>query len=83
MKWFPKGCNEARERSAPGALRSELYISARRHRGRRPDMVDLAEVEDEAGREDGRDAGEPAAMVSIDGLGYRGLAAHGSMKIVT
>lgn len=82
MKWLPKGCNEARER-APRSLRSELYISARRHCRRRPDVVDPAEIEDEAGREDGRDAGELAAMVSIDGLGYRGLAAHGSMKIVT
>ena len=46
-------------------------------------MVDLAEVEDEATCEDGRDAGKRAATVSMNGCRWGGRLAYGSMKSVT
>ena len=68
MEGFAKGGNETRQR-ASGTLRSELYISTQRYGRRHSGVVDLAEVEDEAACEDGRDAKERMDMVSIIRLG--------------
>ena len=46
-------------------------------------MVDLAEVEDEATREDGRDAEKRVATVSMNRYRWGGLMTYGSMKSVT
>ena len=46
-------------------------------------MVNLAEVEDEATCEDGRDAEKRVATVSMNGYRWGGRMAYGSMKSVT
>ena len=82
MKRLSKGRNEARQR-APEALRREVHILARRQGGRHPTLVNLAQVEDEAAREDRRDPEEHMARVSINGDGCGRLSAHGSRNMVT
>ena len=82
MKQLAEGCDEARKR-APGILRSKLNTSARRNCRGHPAVVNLAEVEDEATCEDGRDAEKRVATVSMNGYRWGGRMAYGSMKSVT
>ena len=68
VKRLAKGRDEARER-APGSLCRKMYIFTQGYCRGHCTVVYLAEVEDEAACDDGRDAKEGEAVVSIGGLG--------------